>query len=235
MISKDNLEKDFLEVTKDFKNLLYDISITSPSKKSRFHKQSKEFYKKDEDISDKIQSVIVWSVFTDVAADYFYSSSILPSIFHYLNKKYEKDDIEFFWDDYCFDRKQYALRSGVGKLSKPSIVFHKNYGLNCKFELLFCNTKLYDMVTVEDTLLYENCIGCNAPCEKKCPMNCKMDFKLVDWEKCSNFIDKEYLFENPDKMCRICQESCPYSEELRNQIKKKINVMENFWTLDIKS
>ena len=78
--------------------------------------------------------------------------------FYHLKKKYNDEGIWFQDDGYVFDRKQYAMRSGVGKLTKPSITFHHKYGLNWKLELLFTNLEFEESVTVEESL-YDNCIG----------------------------------------------------------------------------
>ena len=87
-----------------------------------------------------------------------------------------------------------------------------------KIDLIFTNAEFEDSVIVEGQPHYENCEGCDAPCESKCPMGCKMDFDLVDWEKCANFVDVPEAFKNLDTICRICQEECPYSEDLRKEI-----------------
>ena len=97
--------------------------------------------------------------------------------------------------------------------------------MNYKIDLLFTNAEFKDTVVIKDTPRYNNCIGCDAPCESKCPMSCKMDFDLVDWEKCSNFVDTPKAFEDLDSICRICQEACPYSEELKRQI---LNINSNY-------
>ena len=94
----------------------------------------------------------------------------------------------------------------------------KKLGMNYKIDLIFTNAEFEDSVVVEGQPHYENCEGCDAPCESKCPMGCKMDFDLVDWEKCANFVDVPEAFKNLDTICRICQEECPYSEDLRKEI-----------------
>ena len=97
-------------------------------------------------------------------------------------------------------------------------VDYKKFGMNYKIDLIFTNAEFEDSVIVEGQPHYENCEGCDAPCESKCPMGCKMDFDLVDWEKCANFVDVPEAFKNLDTICRICQEECPYSEDLRKEI-----------------
>tara|TARA_B100001250_G_C19649704_1_gene722060 strand:- start:180 stop:920 length:741 start_codon:yes stop_codon:yes gene_type:complete len=218
------IENDIKEITKDYTNFLYDFSITtlkeeSKSQRYRDHTQENSFDNRIISLISKANSVLVLRIFSHVAADYFFQKEILPRIVSHLNKKYNQDQIWFDYDDYILDRKEYAMRSGAGRLTKPSLVFDKRFGLNCKFDLIFTNLKFKKYTVVEeDNPVYKNCIGCPAPCESSCPVGCRMNFKLIDWEKCSNFVDDVDLFRHPDKMCRICQDSCPYSDELKNDI-----------------
>jgi len=248
MLNKKDLIKNIENITKDHPTFLYDVSITTPSSDTRSNKQlinpnssmsRMNLYTVDwsgfsknyqvmpiqKDVNYKIKSVIVISSFTHVAADYFFSNYLLNPILYHLNKhynpSYDKNGVFFLWDDYVFDRKQYALRSGIAKLSKTSMVFHQKFGLNCKIDMIFCTEEFDEMETIEETLYYDNCIGCDAPCVTKCPMECKMDFELVDWAKCANFADTTHMANNPEEMCRICQSSCPHSEDLKQEIKKQ--------------
>ena len=209
--------KEIKEATSCYNNFLYDFSITTLKEKSRSRRYTSSFYVPS--LVNKSNSVIVIRIFSYVAADYFFQKEIIPTILYHLNKKYKSSKIWFGYDDYILDRKQYALRSGAGFLTKPSLIFDKRFGLNCKFDLIFTNLK-FDQYTVieEENPVYKDCIGCEAPCESNCPQNCRMNFKLIDWKKCENFTDRHYLFQNPDKMCRICQDKCPFSEEVKNKI-----------------
>ena len=90
--------------------------------------------------------------------------------------------------------------------------------MNYKIDLIFTDAIFDETVVVEGEPRYSNCIGCDAPCESKCPMGCTMNFDLVDWEKCSNFVDVPEAFKDLDSICRICQDSCPYSQELTKRI-----------------
>lgn len=244
MIKKEDLLLGIEHITKDHPSFLYDVSITTPSNITRGNKGivNPEFtfdlYKTDwsnfiqnyhlvpirKDTNYNIKSVIVISSFSTVSFDYFFRDYLLFPVIYHLNLQhnppYDPNGGFFLWDDYTFDRKQYALRSGAAKLAKPSLVFHEKFGLNCKIELIFSTAEFDDVTTVEDVLYYDNCKGCSAPCEKNCPQNCPMNYELIDWKKCQNFIDVDYLFENPNEMCRICQDSCPYSEELKLKIIK---------------
>ena len=116
------------------------------------------------------------------------------------------------------NRKQFAIRSGAATLAKTSLAFHKRFGMNYKIDLIFTNAIFEDAVVVDGEPHYSNCLGCDAPCESKCPMGCTMNFDLVDWEKCANFVDTPEAFKDLDSICRICQESCPYSEALTERI-----------------
>ena len=218
----DSFKKIFEEVTVNYPKLLYDLSFTTLDKtNTRLNKefnQGSEWVKDFDEMKKEVNSVIVLRMFSYVAADYFYGYEIVPSLLHHLNSRYNYTGIWFGWDNYALDRKQYAMRSGAAKLSKPSIIFDKKFGLNCKLDLIYTNLKFEKYVVVEEDPIYENCIGCDAPCESSCPVNCRMNFKLIDWEKCKNTVDYDYLFQNPEQMCRACQDNCPFSEKLKNQI-----------------
>ena len=217
----DSFKKVCEEITDQYPQLLYDLSVTTLDKtNSRLNRQLQHGSQWDKDFSEmkqEVNSVIVWRIFSYVAADYFYAYEILPKVLSYLNDRFNSQGIWFGWDDYALDRKQYAMRSCAGKLSKPSIIFDKKFGLNCKLDLIFTNLK-FEKYVVEKDSIYENCIGCDAPCESSCPANCRMNFKLIDWEKCKNTVDHGYLFANPHLMCRDCQDMCPFSEKLKNDI-----------------
>lgn len=211
-------------ITRDIP-LLYDISITTPPielvqqrAQDNFNIGKPECLNQKYMITDKCKSVIVWNVFSNVAYDYTYKNVFVPQIITYLNLRYNSDGISFGYDDYILNRKQFAIRSGSATLAKTSLAFHKKFGMNYKIDLIFTDAEFEEVVEIEEERHYSNCIGCPAPCEKNCPQSCKMNFDLVDWEKCANFVDVPESFKDLDNICRICQESCPYSEELKNRI-----------------
>jgi len=210
--------------------LLYDLSVTTPPKdlirqrsQDNFNRGKPESLGKEFYLDDRCKSVIVWNIFSVVAYDYFYKNNFLPKIIEELNRIYP--NFNFGYDGYNLNRKQFAIRSGAATLAKTSLAFHKKFGMNYKIDLIFTNAEFEDIVVVEGEPHYDNCLGCPAPCEKKCPMGCKMNFDLVDWEKCANFVDVPEAFENLDTICRTCQEECPYSEQLKNNI---LNINSNY-------
>ena len=220
--------REVIDSVIDSDKLLYDLHVTTPPDylirqrhQDTLRPEVPDEYRKTYHVSDQTKSIIVWSIFTKVAGDYFFQSGYLYPILDKLNDKFNKDNIFFDWDDYNLNRKQFAVRSGAGKISKPSLVFSNKFGLNAKFELLF-TTGVFDQYTINsDVLKYENCIDCDAPCQTNCPEKCRMDYELIDWEKCSNFVNQKHLFENPNLMCRTCIESCPYSNDILTEIDSK--------------
>jgi len=204
--------------------LIYRLDVTTPTtpiKKRQLPTsnlfENKPFRVDDVKFSEDCKSIIVWSVFSKVTADYYFKNDILPKVINELCKKYGG----FGYDNYVLNRKQFAIRSGAGKLSKPSLIFSPSFGLNFKIELITSSHEFEDVVVVEDDIYYDGCIGCDAPCEYKCPMKCKMNYELSNWEDCSNFIDTPYMFDHPDEMCKICQSSCPPSNYILNKIDSK--------------
>ena len=201
---------------------MYDLSVTTPPSElvtqraqDHFNRGKPESLNQTYQLDNTCKSVIVWNVFSRVAYDYHYKNNFLPEIIRRLNTLY---DYNFGYDDYLLNRKQFAIRSGAATLAKTSLAFHKRFGMNYKIDLIFTDAIFDETVVVEGEPRYSNCIGCDAPCESKCPMGCTMNFDLVDWEKCSNFVDVPEAFKDLDSICRICQDSCPYSQELTKRI-----------------
>ena len=201
---------------------MYDLSVTTPPSElvtqraqDHFNRGKPESLNQIYQLDNTCKSVIVWNVFSRVAYDYHYKNNFLPEIIRRLNTLY---DYNFGYDDYLLNRKQFAIRSGAATLAKTSLAFHKRFGMNYKIDLIFTDAEFDETVVIDGEPHYSNCIGCDAPCEYKCPMGCTMNFDLVDWEKCSNFVDVPEAFKDLDSICRICQDSCPYSQELTKRI-----------------
>jgi|TARA_B100000287_G_scaffold215933_1_gene203685 hypothetical protein len=201
---------------------MYDLSVTTPPSElvtqraqDHFNRGKPESLNQTYQLDNTCKSVIVWNVFSRVAYDYHYKNNFLPEIIRRLNTLY---NYNFGYDDYLLNRKQFAIRSGAATLAKTSLAFHKRFGMNYKIDLIFTNAEFDETIVIDGEPHYSNCIGCDAPCEYKCPMGCTMNFDLVDWEKCSNFVDVPEAFKDLDSICRICQDSCPYSQELTKRI-----------------
>ena len=220
----DDLLVAFDMVTKDVP-MVYDLSVTTPPDnlitqraQDHYNTSKPESFNNQFKLSDNCKSIIVWNVFSTVAFDYTYKNEFLPQVIEYLNLRYSNEGYTFGYDDYSLNRKQFAIRSGAATLAKTSLAFHKRFGMNYKIDLIFTNAEFDDTIVVEGEPHYSNCLGCDAPCEHKCPMGCTMNFDLVDWEKCANFVDTPEAFKDLDNICRICQDSCPYSEALTDRI-----------------
>ena len=210
------------EVIKDVP-FIYDLSVTTPPPElvtqraqDHYNRGKPESLNQSYQLDSSCKSIIVWNVFSRVAYDYHYKNNFLPQIISRLNTILY--DNNFGYDDYLLNRKQFAIRSGAATLAKPSLAFHKRFGMNYKIDLIFTDAEFDETVVIDGEPHYSNCIGCDAPCEYKCPMGCTMNFDLVDWEKCSNFVDVPEAFKDLDSICRICQDSCPYSQELTKRI-----------------
>ena len=210
------------EVIKDVP-FIYDLSVTTPPPElvtqraqDHYNRGKPESLNQSYQLDSSCKSIIVWNVFSRVAYDYHYKNNFLPEIISRLNTILY--DNNFGYDDYLLNRKQFAIRSGAATLAKPSLAFHKRFGMNYKIDLIFTDAEFDETVVIDGEPHYSNCIGCDAPCEYKCPMGCTMNFDLVDWEKCSNFVDVPEAFKDLDSICRICQDSCPYSQELTKRI-----------------
>lgn len=196
--------------------ILYHLNVTTPTTPVRKRElTTSSSYRPDTvEFGPDCKSVIVWTLFSRVGPDYFFKNNILPVIIDELNRRYGG----FGYDGYVLSRKQFAIRAGAGKLSKPSMVFSPVFGLQTKMDLILSTHEFEDSVVIEDDTYYENCEGCDAPCESKCPANCTMNYELGNWQDCANMVDNQYFFDNPNEICKMCQDSCPYSNELISNI-----------------
>jgi Pyruvate/2-oxoacid:ferredoxin oxidoreductase delta subunit len=196
--------------------ILYHLNVTTPTtpNKKRRLKTSTSFRADHIEFAPDCKSIIVWTLFSRVGPDYYFKNEILPKVIQKLNERYGG----FAYDNYVLSRKQFAIRSGAGKLSKPSIVFSPIFGLQTKMDLIVSSHEFEETVVIENDVYYKNCEGCDAPCESQCPMKCTMNYELGNWEDCANFVDTQYMFDHPNEICKICQDVCPYSNSLIQDI-----------------
>ena len=163
------LNVDDIKVAIDFVTrdtpMMYDVSVTTPSNdlaqqrtQTHYNGDMPRSFGNTFRFTDQCKSVIVWNVFSTVSADYFYKNNFLPQIITYLNIRYYEDGLDFGYDDYVLNRKQFAIRSGSAKISKPSLAFHPLFGLNYKIELILTNAEFSYYTVIEDMPKYENCI-----------------------------------------------------------------------------
>jgi hypothetical protein len=199
--------------------ILYHLNVTTPTTpvKKRELTTSSSYRPDTIEFGSACKSIIVWTIFSRVGPDYYFKNNILPDIIKRLNEVYGG----FGYDGYILSRKQFAVRSGSGKLAKPSMVFSPQFGLQTKLDLILSTHEFDETVVIDDEIYYNGCTNCPAPCETKCPMNCKMNYELGNWEDCANFIDNQHMFDHPDQICKICQDSCPDSNKLIENIELK--------------
>ena len=99
----ESFKKVCQEVTDHYPKLLYDLSVTTldktNSRLSKKYQPGPEWDKDFSEMKEEVNSVIVWRMFSYVAADYFYSSEIIPRLIEYLKDKYKSEGIWFAWDD----------------------------------------------------------------------------------------------------------------------------------------
>ena len=184
-LKSEDLRPIFDEVVGDY-SLVYDIGVTTPPEdliRQRVQDHCNSDYKshpaydKECFIDESVKTVIVWNVFSIVAFDYTFRDVFIPQIIDKLNLKYGQEDIYFAYDNYLLNRKQFAVRSGTAKISRPSIAFHEKFGLNYKIDLLFTNAVFEDSVIMDDMLKYD------------------ILFVGSDWHGDEKWVETEYLLK----------------------------------------
>ena len=158
---------------------------------------------------EKVKSVIVYAILTTVAADYYFREGLTPRIIDVLNGKFGN---HFGYDDYQVNRKQLAVLAGLGKICKQSLVFTNKFGLNAKIDAIFSDLEFDEYAAYDGQRYRQECSSCPAPCISKCPVECKMDYRLEDVSACDKYITPNW--DTPERMCRACIQECAASERM---------------------
>ena len=167
---------------------------------------------------------VVIVMFSDVAVDYYIRNDLTPELIENINN--HSPDVAFY-DDYEISRKEIAVHAGLGKISKSSLFFSRKYGLNCKIDCLFLREEVDDMDTIfdvdtsyrdgSDAWKLSMCRDCDI-CVKSCPVDAFDNYTMSKEGaiRCDEHITP--MWNQPEKMCRNCITSCPYSETILGNI-----------------
>jgi len=204
-----DIKEVFREVNEH--NIPYDIGVIRAGEISPVWS---EYEKRYSSTPPFVRSVIVYVLFTKVAVDYYFREKLTPKIINVLNRKYGD---RFCYDNYRVNRKQLAVRAGLGKIAKQSLVFSRKFGFNCKIDAIFTDLEFDEYSVYDGEKYHKECSSCAAsPCISKCPVACKMEYHLYDVSLCDNHITPKW--NTPELMCRTCIEECKSSEELLKHI-----------------
>lgn len=211
-ITKSKLNLIFKELLGD---KLYDFSVIKPPKrlKGKYMGYSKAYSKGYEIIKD-YNSVIVFVLFSDVAADYYINEIFTPSLDKYL-KKYSKENkigYKSATEYYHILRKEMAYFAGLGKIGKNALIFSNKFGFNCKIDMIATTLK-FDEYYYQEDMNYKlgYCSNCNI-CIAECPVSAFQNYEIQKKHECDNFIHPNFF--SPEKSCRRCITACLYSNDI---------------------
>jgi len=220
VLTKDNLSLVFKKLLGD--KFLYDFNIIKPPKnlKKKLMPYSKT-YSKGYEFLKEYNSIIVYVIFSDVAADYYINELFTPSLNKYLEKlsKENNHDYKSTTEYYHILRKEMAFFAGLGKIGKNALMFSNNFGFNCKIDMIATSIKFDKYYSGDMNYKLEYCSNCNI-CIGSCPVSAFQNYEIQKYHECDNFIHPDFF--SPEKSCRRCITACPYSNDILSNIQENI-------------
>lgn len=161
------------------------------------------------------ESVIVFAIYSDVAADYFVES-MAADIAAAINARHGRDTaLADTQADIPTILKEFAVAAGLGTIGKNALFFSRQFGFNCKLSVIFLKAKLdhYDAAPTSTDWKLADCATCNL-CVEACPVGAFDDYKMNKVEDCDRMIAADYFGPRRDHMCRACITRCPVSNDV---------------------
>lgn len=113
-----------------------------------------------------------------------------------------------------FSSRQIACMSNLGSIGKNNMFIHRDFGPAVRLGTLFTDAVLE---TDRDRNFVKKCDNCNV-CVEKCPAGALKGVAwtpesnrddIIDPQKCSEYMKKEFKMIGRGAVCGICIKSCP--------------------------
>lgn len=113
-----------------------------------------------------------------------------------------------------FSSRQIACMSNLGSIGKNNMFIHRDFGPAVRLGTLFTDAVLE---TDRDRNFVKKCDNCNV-CVEKCPAGALKGVAwtpesnrddIIDPQKCSEYMKKEFKMIGRGAVCGICVKSCP--------------------------
>jgi len=88
------------------------------------------------------RSVIAYSAYTDVAADYYIRETVTPWVVGQV-RKLARPSSPRIYNDYSVSRKEVAVRAGLGKIGYNGLLHDNKFGFNCKLDFVATDVELH--------------------------------------------------------------------------------------------
>jgi len=161
------------------------------------------------------RSVIVISLFSDVAADYFVES-MAADVALRINEHYGAGiALSDSQANVPVLLKEVATAAGLGTIGKNALFFSRRFGFNCKLNVVFLNAAVdrYDATPTGDDWKLPDCTTCNL-CVEACPVSAFDNYVITKTESCDRLISGDFFGPRRDHMCRACITRCPVSNDV---------------------
>jgi ferredoxin len=176
------------------------------------------------------RSVIVISLFSDVAADYFVES-MAADVALRINEHYG-DGIAFSDSQANVPvlLKEVATAAGLGTIGKNALFYSRRFGFNCKLDVIFVNAPVdrYDTTPSDSNWKLADCTTCNL-CVEACPVGAFDDYVITRTESCDRLISGDFFGPRRDHMCRACITRCPVSNDVLKLHRREGVPKRAFW------
>jgi ferredoxin len=185
------------------------------------------------------RSVIVFTMFSDVAPD-FYNEAVAENLCAHIDKvagtKVAVQDLAFL------HAKEFAVAAGLGVIGKNALFFSRKFGFNCKISVILLHADLteYSPIPSSSEALapdqrtdwkLDACLSCDI-CVRACPVGAYDEFRMNDPIACERVISRDFFGHRRLKICHTCMASCPVSNELLQDIRNSGVPRYKFWDHD---
>lgn len=103
--------------------------------------------------------------------------------------------------------KQLAIRAGIGKWGRNSLVIHPTFGPWLKFAVLKTNFQFSRTETPIESPIFEKCHDCDK-CIKACPVSALKNFHIPERKRCIAYLELENPTKGLPRRCDACQRAC---------------------------
>jgi ferredoxin len=164
-----------------------------------------------------LASIVVITLFTDVAVDYYVVHQLVPKVMARVNERFGRQVCHY--DNYGLLRKELAVIARLGTIGRNALFFSRRFGFNCKIDLFLSDVEFDEYKTLpREHWRLGSCESCDV-CVSACPVSAYKDFTMLNASACDKHISPKW--DTPDEMCRKCVTSCPPSQVVLQRLYDK--------------
>lgn len=176
------------------------------------------------------ESVLVFALFSDVAADYFIES-MAADIANEINSTYGAGTaLADAQAGVPVVLKELATAAGLGVIGKNALFYSHRFGFNCKLAAVMMSAPVsrYSPTPTNTDWKLPDCSTCNL-CVEACPVSAFDNYEIHGVEACDRLLASDYFGPRRDHMCRACITRCPVSNDLLKIRRREGAPQRTFW------